>query len=41
MSSNEDAKTQEHGKQQGKVNGAGFTGACNEGILYQSWNLMG
>jgi hypothetical protein len=31
MSGNEEAKTQEHRKQQVKVNGAGFTGAYNEG----------
>jgi hypothetical protein len=41
MSGNEDAKTQEHRKQQVKVNGDGFTGAYNEGLLYQSWSLVG
>jgi hypothetical protein len=40
MSSNEDTKTQEHRKQQVEMSGAGFTGAYNEGILYQSWSLM-
>ena len=34
MSGNEDAKTQEHRKQQVEVSGAGFTGTYNEGILY-------
>ena len=36
MSGNEDTKTQEHRKQQVKVNKACFTGAYNEDILYQS-----
>jgi hypothetical protein len=35
MSGNEDAKTQEHRKQVG-VRGVDFTGAYNEGVLYQS-----
>jgi len=41
MSSSEDAKTQEHRKQQAEMSGAGFPDAYNEGILYQSWSLMG
>lgn len=41
MSDNEDAKTQEHRKQQVKGKGARFTGAYNEGNLYQPWSLMG
>jgi hypothetical protein len=39
MSGNEEAKTQEHCKQQVKVNGAGFTGAYNEGVLYINHGL--
>jgi hypothetical protein len=41
MSGKEDAKAQEHSKQQVRVIGDGFTGAYNVGILYQPWNFMG
>ena len=36
MSGNEDVKTQEHRMQQVKANGAGPSGAYNEGVLYRS-----